>query len=176
MDGDPESSPAPILTGGPAIRSRGHPARGPAGVSPGTGVGTGPGVSTLTLHASGPVDPDEVWERYALPGRWPGWSPHILGVESSGARIAAGVVGHVRGPLGVRVPFALVDVDEPGREWRWTVQAGPVRVGLLHWVTAGPGGGTTTGLRMHGPLPVLLGYTPLAQLALHRLVTMDTVE
>jgi len=38
-------------------------------------------VTTLTLHATGPLPPAEVWERYAVPARWPEWSPQITGVE-----------------------------------------------------------------------------------------------
>jgi hypothetical protein len=41
---------------------------------------------------------------------------------------------------------------------------------LLHWVTEGPDGGSTTGLRVTGPAPVVVGYAPLAQLAIGRLV------
>ncbi|MPR00061.1 SRPBCC family protein [Modestobacter sp. I12A-02628] len=129
--------------------------------------------STLTLHATGPVAPAEAWERYALPRRWSEWSPHILGADASAPRIAPGVTGRVHGPLAVRVPFTVLQVDGAARSWTWEVQAGPVRLTLEHWVAGAPGGGSTTGLRMRGPLPVLAGYTPLAQLALHRLVTMD---
>jgi hypothetical protein len=41
---------------------------------------------------------------------------------------------------------------------------------LLHWVTAGPDSGTTTGLRVSAPLPLAVGYAPAALLALHGLV------
>ena len=34
----------------------------------------------------------------------------------------------------------------------------------------GPDGGTTTGLRVRGPLPLVLGYAPPALVALHGLV------
>ncbi len=50
------------------------------------------------------------------------------------------------------------------------VTAGPVRLHLVHWVSDGPDGGSTTGLRIRGPLPVVVGYAPLAQLAIGRLV------
>jgi hypothetical protein len=129
-------------------------------------------VTTLTLHATGPVGPDEVWERYAVPARWSQWAPQITGVELPVARLAAGVRGRVRAPLGVTLPFIVDTVDEAARRWSWTVSLGPVRLRLLHWVTEGPDGGSTTGLRVSGPAPLVVGYAPLAQLAIGRLVRL----
>ena len=53
-------------------------------------------MTVLTLHATGPEAPAEVWERYAVPARWPGWAPQITGVELPVARLASGVRGRVR--------------------------------------------------------------------------------
>jgi polyketide cyclase/dehydrase/lipid transport protein len=127
-------------------------------------------MSRVTLHATGPVAPAEAWERYAQPARWPQWAPQILGVQVPEPRLRAGLAGRVRGPLGVTLPFVVDSVDEAARQWAWTVSAGPVRLHLLHWVADGPGGGSTTGLRIDGPLPVVVPYAPLAQLAIGRLV------
>jgi len=127
-------------------------------------------VTTLTLHATGPVDPVEAWDRYLHPARWSSWAPQITGVHTDAERIAQGVTGRVRGPLGVSVPFVVDEVDDVSRRWRWTVQVGPARLTLLHWVTSGPDGGTTTGLRVRGPLPLAAGYAPAALVALHGLV------
>ena len=129
-------------------------------------------MTTLTLHATGPVGPDEAWERYAVPARWPDWAPQITGVELPVARLVAGVRGRVRGPLGVTLPFVVDAVDEAARQWAWTVSAGPVRLHLVHWVAEGPDGGSTTGLRVTGPAPVVVGYAPLAHLAIGRLVRL----
>jgi hypothetical protein len=129
-------------------------------------------VTTLTLHATGPVDPAEVWERYAVPARWPSWAPHITGVELAVPRLAAGAAGRVHGPGGLALPFEVEAVDEAARRWSWRVHAGPVTLHLVHWVTAAPDGGTTTGLRTSGPAPVVLGYAPLATWALRRLVRL----
>ena len=129
-------------------------------------------MTVLTLHATGPVPPAEVWERYAVPARWPEWAPQITGVELPVARLTAGVRGRVRGPLGVRLPFVVETVDEAARQWSWTVSAGPVRLGLLHWVQPAPDGGATTGLRITGPGPVVVGYAPAALLAIRRLVRL----
>ena len=127
-------------------------------------------MTALTLHATGPLAPDEVWERYAVPARWPDWAPQITGVEVPVSRLAAGVRGRVRGPLGVTLPFVVDTVDETARRWSWTVSLGPVQVHLLHWVAEGPDGGSTTGLRISGPAPLVVGYAPLAHLAIGRLV------
>lgn len=127
-------------------------------------------MTSLSLHATGPVDPDEAWSRYLLPARWPEWSPQIRGVDASADRIAPGVTGRVHGPLGVAVSFVVDSVDEVAREWAWSVDVGPVTMTLVHWVRSGPAGGTTTGLRATGPAPLVVGYVPLAQLALQRLV------
>ncbi|MGY1724037.1 SRPBCC family protein [Blastococcus sp. SYSU DS0533] len=127
-------------------------------------------MTTLTLHATGAAPPAVVWERYAVPTRWPGWAPQITGVELPADRLATGVSGRVRGPLGWAVPFTVEEVDEAARRWSWAVSVGPLRVHLLHWVTAGPDGGTTTGLRLSGPAPLVLAYAPAARVALARLV------
>ena len=127
-------------------------------------------MTTLTLHASGPLGAADAWERYAEPARWPTWAPQITGVQVPVPRLAARVEGRVRAPLGVTLPFVVESVDEAARRWAWTVSAGPVRLYLLHWVSDGPDGGSTTGLRITGPLPVVVGYAPLAQVAISRLV------
>jgi hypothetical protein len=127
-------------------------------------------MSTLTIHATGPVDPAEAWARYVQPARWSDWAPQITGVDTDAERIADGVTGRVRGPLGVPVPFVIDEVDDASRQWRWTVQVGPVHLTLTHWVASGPDGGTTTGLRVQGPLPLAAGYVPAALVALHGLV------
>lgn len=127
-------------------------------------------MTTLTLHATGPAAPDEVWERYAVPARWQQWAPQITGVELPAARLASGLRGRVHAPLGVTLPFVVDTVAEAARQWSWTVSAGPVRLHLLHWVGEGPDGGSTTGLRITGPPLLVAGYAPLAQLAIGRLV------
>lgn len=125
----------------------------------------------MTLHATGPVAPAEAWDRYSAVRRWPEWSPQITGVDTDVDRIAQGVTGRVRAPLGVWLPFVVDEVDDEGRVWTWSVFAGSVRLQLRHWVSAGPGGGgTTTGTRVRGAAPLVAGYAPLTLLALQRLV------
>jgi len=127
-------------------------------------------VTTLTLHATGPVAPAEAWDRYLHPARWSSWAPQITGVVTDAERIAQGVTGRVRGPVGITVPFVVDEVDDASRQWRWTVQVGPARLTLTHWVAPGADGGTTTGLRVRGPLLLAAGYAPAALVALHGLV------
>ncbi len=126
-------------------------------------------MASVTLRARGTADPDVAWERYAQPDLWPTWSPQISRVECTSERLSAAATGRVYGPLGVHVDFVVDAVDEASREWAWSVRFGRVRLHLAHGVTA-HAGGSETWLRVRGPLPVILGYVPLAQLALRRLV------
>lgn len=126
-------------------------------------------MTTVTLSASGAADPAEAWERYARPARWTEWAPQISRVEYSEARLRAGAIGRVHGPLGVFVDFEIDEVDEPRRRWSWTVRRGPLRLALEHSIFARPRGSRTS-LRVDGPLPVVLAYAPIAQFALRRLV------
>ncbi|WP_199224445.1 hypothetical protein [Serinibacter arcticus] len=47
----------------------------------------------LTLRVTGPLPPVEVWERYALPARWPQWGPYLRDVELTAPRIVPGARG-----------------------------------------------------------------------------------
>lgn len=113
-----------------------------------------------------------VWERYAVPARWPEWAPQITGVDTGAARIVAGATGRVRGPLGVRIRFVVSDVDEYRRTWAWVVRFGPVRLFLRHGVELHPAG-SCTWLTVDGPAAVVAAYLPIARLALRRLVQAD---
>jgi hypothetical protein len=124
------------------------------------------------LQAGGPVPADVVWDRYRLLRLWSGWSPQISGVESDADEIAPGVTGKVLGPLRFPVRFTIDAVDATDRTWSWRVGAVGATLRLDHRVLATDEGSRTT-LDVEGFLPVVLGYLPLAQLALHRLVTLD---
>jgi hypothetical protein len=126
-------------------------------------------MASITIRASGPRVAAEVWERYARPVSWPSWSPQIRRVECTADRLVAGVTGQVFGPLGVRAAFVVDDWDEPARRWSWTVRLGPARLELEHGVDAASHG-CTTWLTARGALPIVVGYAPVARLALHRLV------
>ena len=70
----------------------------------------------------------------------------------------------------MRVPFEVLAVDEGRREWTWRVRAAFVTLELVHAVRERPDGGADTTLEVTGPAAVVLAYTPVAQLALRRLV------
>ena len=125
----------------------------------------------VIVRSHGPVDAGEAWDRYARPSRWPMWSPQITRVSCGVDRLFTGVTGRVHGPLGAWVDFVVDEWDDAARRWSWTVRRGPLRVRLDHGVDV-RGSGSSTFVRVHAPLPIALGYVPLAKLALHRLVTV----
>lgn len=126
-------------------------------------------MATRRLRAHGAVDPAVAWERFDLIALWPTWSPQIRRVSADAPRIALGVGGSIGVPGGLQLPFTVTGVDPVARTWSWVVRLGPVAMTLNHEVHAdGPGSGTV--LVMEGPDAVLLGYAPLAWLALRRLV------
>ena len=136
------------------------------------------------------------WERYADPDAWSAWSPQIRRVETAAEqerpddheieldpaagptsstlptarRIVAGLRGVVIGPVGVQVPFEVLEVDEEAMTWTWRVHAVLAELTLEHSVAARVGGGCRTDLAVIGPAPLVVGYAPLARLALTRLV------
>lgn len=121
------------------------------------------------LTVRGPATPDQAWERYAVPARWPSWAPQIRRVEYEPARIEAGASGTVVGLGGVRAAFTVLEVDETGRMWAWRVRVGPARLRLHHGIEAA-GAGCRATLVIQGPAPVVLAYAPVARLALRGLV------
>jgi hypothetical protein len=128
-------------------------------------------VTVVTINASGSSNPDIAWERYAVPANWPTWAPQITGVEASAERLAPGMTGRVFGPLGVSAAFVVDAVDEAAKRWAWTVRRGPLTVRLQHGVRANGKGGSATWLSIDAPLPIAVGYVPLAYLAIRKLVT-----
>ncbi|MDX6359160.1 MAG: hypothetical protein QOH37_2214 [Nocardioidaceae bacterium] len=134
-------------------------------------------MTTLGVSASGPLAPDEVWERYARPALWQTWAPQIRRVAVGVDRLAGGETGRVHGPLGVAVDFTVLDWDDDERVWSWVVRPRPPlgrslplgRLTMTHGV-APEGSGSRTWLRVTGFAPLVASYLPVARLALHRLV------
>jgi hypothetical protein len=136
------------------------------------------------VGTEGTATAEAAWERYADPDAWSGWSPQIRRVETAPEqdpppqetaqpaprRIRPGLRGVVVGPVGVQVPFEVLDVDEEEMTWTWRVHAVLAELTLEHSVSARVGGGCRTDLGITGPAPLVLGYAPLARLALTRLV------
>ena len=123
----------------------------------------------MLVSAEGPADADEVWRRYTSPSEWPAWAPQISTVDTADDPIRAGTTGVVRGPLLLRVPFRILEVDPIGRRWVWRVGVGPIGVRMEHGVDTLPNG-CRAWLRVHAPTLLVLPYQPLARLALRRVV------
>jgi hypothetical protein len=125
-----------------------------------------------TITASGGADPAVAWARYENLELWSTWSPQIQEVIAATHRLSPGLNGLVVGPLGVRVPFEVLAVDPEAMEWSWHVRLGPVHARLDHVVRHAPGG-CTTEVVIDAPAFAVVGYRPLAALALRRLVRRD---
>jgi hypothetical protein len=129
---------------------------------------------TVATAVDGAADVDTAWARYARPSRWPSWSPQLRAVDVGPDvqdRLVPGLRGTVRGPVPPALPFEVTAVDDAARTWSWTVHLGPVPLHLEHGVEPLPArAGCRATLRMTGPWPLVLGYLPLARLALGRLV------
>jgi hypothetical protein len=119
----------------------------------------------------GPRRPDDVWDRYVRPARWPEWSPQIRSVTYPAATLSPRTAGVVHGPAGLRARFRITSVTATGpvRAWTWTVDAAGLRFRLRHTVEAADSGTRTT-LTIQGFPPAVLLYLPIARLALRRLV------
>ncbi|HYN67317.1 MAG TPA: hypothetical protein VES93_10550 [Ornithinibacter sp.] len=131
---------------------------------------------SLRQSATGPVDPDEVWERYTQPVWWPRWSPHLREVDYPHDVVEPGTTGRVTGIGGLVAVFRIDAVDHGARTWSWSVRSGPLRLSFDHGVEAagvgsGHVGGSTAWLLTHALWPVAAGYAPVARLALGRLVS-----
>ena len=127
----------------------------------------------LGTSATGPVPPDEVWERYARPALWPTWAPQIRSVDAP-HRLATGSEGRVHGVLGLEADFVVHSWDDAAREWSWTATTrlpfgtrGPTLY-LAHGVLA-TGTGSRAWVELRGA-PWVAPYVAPAKLALYRLV------
>lgn len=119
----------------------------------------------MRISATGEATPDVVWHRYVTPELWPTWAPQLRAVRCADTRVRAGSTGSAHGPALLRVPFEVVAVDETARRWSWRV-GGPIGITMEHGVDD-----VLAGSRAWVDLPVfLLGYAPLAHVALRRLV------
>ena len=127
-------------------------------------------MATVTVHQTGRADAPTVWQRYLHPRLWSAWAPQIASVDCADDSIRAGSTGVVHAVLGIRVPFEVVEVDQAAMRWSWIARLPMgIELRLTHTVDA-VAFGTTTGLRVTGPTPIVLGYLPVAGLALRRLV------
>ena len=103
---------------------------------------------TRTMAAS----PDAAWDLLASTGTWARWGPSVTAVEPADTLLSAGLVGRVRTPLGIWLPFRITHLD-PGRSWAWSIAGLPA---TSHRVDTAPGGCSVT-FEVPGPaLPYLL--------------------
>ncbi len=127
-------------------------------------------MSPAVARASGPVHPDEAWQRYLRPERWSSWSPQVRHVSTDSEVIVAGSAGTVRTLGGAQVRFVVLDVDAAARSWTWQVRVGPVGMLLEHHLEPLADGGTRADVVIHAPWAVARLYRLPATVALHRLV------
>lgn len=128
--------------------------------------------TTLSTGACARADVQAVWDAYATPSQWSTWSPQVRGVRCGrpDGPVAVGERGEVLGPAGMRVPFEVTASDAEQHRWAWRVRAGVVVLDMCHGVHLLDDGRCCVWVRISGPAPVVVGYLPLARLALHRLV------
>lgn len=124
----------------------------------------------LRLERTGPAAPARVWGRCRRPARWTDWAPHLSSVRTEDAVLRPGTRGTVVALGLVPARFTVTAVRPRARTWSWTVRVGPVRLDLVHDVRRAPGGGSTAGVVITGPAPVLLAYRPVLGWAVRRLV------
>lgn len=139
-----------------------------------------PLATTLTVGASGPVEPALTWARYVTPSRWSQWSPQIRRVECTcpDEALVPGRIGTVIGPGGLSVSFTATEVDERAHRWTWVVRLSTISLQMTHGVEPRCDGsaGARAWVRISGPLPVVVAYAPLARVALTRLVSGRIAE
>ncbi len=123
----------------------------------------------MRIEVTGPRTAEKVWELYTRPSAWPTWAPQISSVRGVADPIAPGDRGVVHGLAVVRVPFVIEAVDESARRWTWRVGLGPLSVVLDHGVDELESG-CRAWADVHAPYVMVLPYSPLARLALRRLV------
>lgn len=109
---------------------------------------------------------DVVWEQLAHTRHWPGWGPTVRTVDPADVEVVPGLTGTVTTPVGVRLPFAVTEVD-PGRRWHWRVAGVPA---TDHLVTP-DGDGCVATIRIPAWAPF---YAPVCALALRRLAARVT--
>ena len=129
-------------------------------------VDTGP-VHDVGVADDADSDTDSDQEREALDDLES--TPPLSGTDPAPRRIAPGLRGVVVGPVGVQVPFEVIEVDEPAMTWTWRVRAASAELTLEHSVTP-EGDGCRTDLTITGPAALVVGYAPVARFALTRLV------
>jgi hypothetical protein len=112
----------------------------------------------------GPAGKYEMWRRCRDVERWPTWMSLVRAVDASGP-LMPGLEGVLVLPVGIRVRFAVLEVNDAGPSWMRELRLGPFRLLLDHHVDDGFGL-----VEASGPFPVPLAYVPFARRSLSRLL------
>lgn len=83
---------------------------------------------------------DLAWQQLVELRNWPHWGPTVLGarLDDGGHRVSAGATGVVQTPVGLWLPFRVVDWQDQGarRSWSWRVAGVPATTHTV--VATGP--------------------------------------
>lgn len=128
----------------------------------------------IEVKRRGEASADVVWQRYTTPALWSRWAPQIRGAAFDTENITPGQQGTVRAWPAGSVEVRIVDVDHAQMRWTWEVTSvHPVR--MEHGVDPLPDGGSVAWMRADLPGPLGVLYSPIAGLALRRLVSADAL-
>jgi len=118
----------------------------------------------LTVSRLVRAPPEDAWALISATDTWPLWGPSVSAVEPASARLALGMRGRVRTPLGLWIPFTITGFDPP-HSWAWSVLSIPA---TSHAVAPAPGGCRVS---FDVPAPAF-PYLAVCRLALERIATL----
>jgi hypothetical protein len=109
--------------------------------------------------------PENVWHVLVDVDAWPRWGPTVTRAEvEGGGPIRFGSSGRIWTPLGIALPFKIIELDE-GRYWKWEVAGIPA---TRHTVEPADGGCRVT----FGAPWWATAYLPVCVIALNRIARM----
>lgn len=107
---------------------------------------------------------DRVWRLLTDTRYWPSWGPSVVGVDIDDPVIDAGSRGRVRTPVGVWIPFSVIDCAD----YRWTWRVAGIRATGHRVDPAGP-----DRCRVAFEVPLWAPwYLPVVWLALRRIARL----
>jgi uncharacterized protein YndB with AHSA1/START domain len=114
---------------------------------------------SVTRHIDAPAT--AVWKVLVDLDAWPQWGPTVSRAELDGAELTLGATGRVYTPVGIALPFKIIDFDG-GRRWAWSVAGVPA---TSHSVEP-DGNGCRAGMSAPWWAPA---YLPVLAIALQRI-------
>lgn len=109
------------------------------------------------------ASPEAAWRLLSSTATWTRWGPSVTAVRPAAGVVSPGMIGRVRVPLGLWLPFTITAV-EPHRSWSWSVVGIPA---TSHEVDAAPGGCRVS----FGVPPLAAPYLVVCRVALRRIAT-----